>query len=116
MIGPELTKLIQPVIHFLEWLWLQTIEAALCVHRGFDEPGVAQHAQVLRHGGLRHTQPALDFSDLPLRRGQEAQDRAAVRLRDDGEHGFHVLVYYTEHIPVKAYTTRPVRRAQPSPR
>ena len=46
-LGPEPTELIQPVINLLEWLWLQTIETALCVHGGFDETGVAQHAQVL---------------------------------------------------------------------
>ena len=37
------------------------------------------------------------------RRDQQAQDRAAVRLRDDVEHGFHSLIYSYRHIRVKAY-------------
>src|SRR3989442_14562616 len=90
-IGPERTELIQPVINLLEWLWLQAIETALCVHRGFHETGLAQHAQVLGDRGLRHPQPALDLSHRLLGQDQEAQDRAAVRLRDDGERRFHGL-------------------------
>ena len=45
--GPEPAELIQPGVHFLEWLRFQPVETALCVHRGFDETGLAQHAQVL---------------------------------------------------------------------
>src|SRR2546426_512425 len=87
-IGPEPTELIQPVINLLEWLWLQAIETALCVHRGFHETGLAQ---VLGDRGLRHPQPALDLSHRLLGQDQEAQDRAAVRLGDDGERRFHAL-------------------------
>src|SRR3989442_14312237 len=52
-IGPEPAELIQPVINLLEWPWLQAIEAALRVPRGFGETGVWQHAQRLCHGRLR---------------------------------------------------------------
>ena len=45
--GPEPTELAQPGIYFPKWFWLQPVETALCVHRGFHETGVAQHAQVL---------------------------------------------------------------------
>jgi hypothetical protein len=45
--GPESTELSQPGIHLLKRFWLQSVEAALCVHRGFHETGLAQHAQVL---------------------------------------------------------------------
>jgi len=61
MLGPEPAELLQPVIHLGEGLWLQAIETALCVHRRFDEAGVAQHAQMLGHGRLRHAQPAFDL-------------------------------------------------------
>src|SRR6266576_3248187 len=87
MTGPEPTELIQPVIHLLEWLWLQAIETALCVHRGFDETGVAQHAQVLGDGRLRHPQPARDPEPpgpVPTVGGRDrapAADAAADRLQ-----------------------------------
>jgi hypothetical protein len=45
--GPEPAEQSQPGIHLLKWSWLQPVETALCVHRGFYETGVAQHAQVL---------------------------------------------------------------------
>src|SRR2546429_1584810 len=102
--GPEPAELIQPVINLLEWLWLQAIETALCVHRGFDETGVAQHAQVLGHSRLRHPQPALDLSHRLLGQDQEAQDRAAVGSAMMANADSMVLVYFTGHIRVKAYT------------
>ena len=89
--GPELAELRQPGIHLLEGFWLQAVEPALGIHRGFHETGLAQHAQVLGHGRLRHTKPTLDFSHRLLGRDQEAQDRAAVRLREDCERRFHAL-------------------------
>jgi hypothetical protein len=45
--GPEPTERSEPGIQFLKWFWLQSVETALCVHRGFHETGLAQHAQVL---------------------------------------------------------------------
>jgi hypothetical protein len=45
--GPEPAEWSQPGIHLLQWFWLQPVETALCVHRGFHEAGLAQHSQVL---------------------------------------------------------------------
>jgi hypothetical protein len=45
--GPEPTELSQPGIYLLKWFRFQTIQTALCVHRGLYETGVAQHSQVL---------------------------------------------------------------------
>ncbi len=45
--GPEATERSQPGIHLLEWCWLQPVETALCVDRGFHETGLAEHSQVL---------------------------------------------------------------------
>jgi len=42
--GPEAAELCQPAIQFLKWSRLQPVEAALCVYRGFHEPGVAEHS------------------------------------------------------------------------
>jgi hypothetical protein len=39
--GPELPERSQPGIHLLKWLGSQSIETALCVHRGFHETGLA---------------------------------------------------------------------------
>jgi len=45
--GPEPTERSQPGSDLLKWFRIQSVEAALCVHRGFHETGLAQHAQVL---------------------------------------------------------------------
>ena len=109
MSGPESAERSQPGIDLLKRFRLQSVETALCVHRGFDETGLAQHSQVLRHGRLRHTKLTLDLSNRPLRRDQEAQDRAAVRLRNDFEHRFHSL-----SIPQRAYTCQGIYRQGPA--
>ena len=97
--GPEPAELSQPGIHLLKRFRLQAVETALCVHRGFDETGVAQHAQMLGHRRLRHAKPALDLSHRLWGREQEAQDRAAIRLGNDFERRFHWL-----DIPHRVYT------------
>ena len=45
--GPEAAELSQPGIDLPQWFRFQPVETALCVHRGFHETGLAQHAQVL---------------------------------------------------------------------
>ena len=45
--GPEPTERSQPGGDLLKWFRFQAVETALCVHRGFHETGLAQHAQVL---------------------------------------------------------------------
>jgi len=60
--GPEPPELSQPGIQLPKWFRFQPVETALGVHRGFHETSLAQHAQVLGHGRLRHTQLALDLS------------------------------------------------------
>ena len=44
---PEAAELSQPGIDLLKWFRLQPVEAALRVHRGFHESGLAQHSQML---------------------------------------------------------------------
>ena len=72
MSGPEPAKRSQPVIDLLKRLRFEAVDTALRIHRGFDETRVTQHAQVLRHGGLRHTKLTLDLSDGLLTRHQKA--------------------------------------------
>jgi len=97
--GPEAAELRQPGIHLFKWFRFQPVETALCVHRGLHESGIAQYAQMFGHGRLRHMKLALDLSHRLLRRDQQTQDRAAVRLRNDFENRFHSF-----YIPYKAYT------------
>src|SRR5262249_22278577 len=82
-----------------KWFRFQPVQTALCIHRAFNETGLAQHAQVLGHGRLRHTKLTLDLSHRLSGRDQKAQYRAAVRLRNDFEYRFHSL-----YILCRAYT------------
>ena len=70
--GPEPAELSEPGIDLLKRLKPQPVETALCVHRGLDETGFAQHAQVLGHGRLRHMKATLDLSHRLFRRDEEA--------------------------------------------
>ena len=97
--GPEPAELVEPSVHLLKGLGLQPVEAALGVHGGFHEAGVAEHAEVLGDGWLRHMEPALDLTHGLLGGDEEAQDGAAVGLGNDLEGGFHGL-----DIPHHVYT------------
>ena len=88
---PEPAELGQPGINLLKGSGVKSVKTALRVHRGFHETGLAQHSQVLGHGGLRHAKLTLNLSNRLLGRDQQTQYRAAVRLRDDFENRFHSL-------------------------
>ena len=45
--GPELTERSQPGIDLLKRLRLQPVDPALCIHLGFDKPGLTQDPEVL---------------------------------------------------------------------
>jgi hypothetical protein len=90
---PEAAELSQPVIQLLKWFGFQPVEAALCVYRGFHKPGIPQHTQMLGHSGLRHSELTLNLSHRLLGRNQEAQNRAAVRLRNNFKNRFHTSLY-----------------------
>ena len=51
---PEAAELSQPGVDFLQRFGLQPVEAALGIHRGLNETCIPEHAQMLRHGRLRH--------------------------------------------------------------
>jgi hypothetical protein len=97
--GPESTEWSQPRIDLLKRFRFQAIEAALCVHCRFHEPGVAQHSQVLGDSGLGHAKLTLDLSNGLLGGDEQAQYRASVRLGNDFKNGFHTLF-----IPQHVYT------------
>lgn len=100
---PEPAEWSQPCVDLLQRFRLHPVEAPLCIHGRFHEPGITQHAQVLRHGRLRQAKLTLDFADRLFGRDEQAQYRAAVRLRNDFEDRLHIL-----YIPDKEYTCQDI--------
>lgn len=88
---PEAPERRQPRIDFLKWFRFEAVQTALRIDRRFDEARIAQDAQVLRDGRLRHVKTPLDFAHGLLREDQEVQDSAPVWLRNDIEHRFHIF-------------------------
>jgi len=101
--GPEAAEWSQPGIELLQWFGPESVKPALGVYRRFHESGIAQHAQVLGNGRLRHTKLTLDFSHGLLRRDQQAQYGATVRLGNDFEDRFHVVIYTSRRIYVSRH-------------
>ena len=95
---PQSAKRRQPGVDLLKRLRFQAIQTPLRVDGGFDEAGLAQHPEMLRHRRLRHPKLTLDLPDRLFRGDQQAEDGPAVRLRDDLEDGFHV-----RYMPRMAY-------------
>lgn len=60
---PEAPERRQPGVDLHERLGPEPIDAPLGFDARLHEAGLAQHAEVLGHGGLRHPQPALDLAD-----------------------------------------------------
>jgi hypothetical protein len=82
---PEAPERAQPGIDRHERLGPEAIDAPLGFDARLHEARLAQHAEVLGHRRLWHSQPALDLADGSLRRRQQAEDGPAARLRNDGE-------------------------------
>ena len=78
---PESSERGEPGIHFHERFGPEPVDAALRVDPRLHEARLPQHPEVFRHRGLGHPELALELPDGPLRRGQEHQQGAAVRLR-----------------------------------
>ncbi len=109
--GPEPAEGGEPGIHFLQRFGIEAINAALRVHGRVDETRLAQHAEMLGYGRLRHAQLALDLADRLFRRDEQAEDRAAVRLRDDVEDGFHEFyIPHEEYARQGIYASAAIRR------
>ncbi len=47
MTGPEAAERSEPGLELLKGFRSQPVKTTLCVHRGFHETSLAQHAQVL---------------------------------------------------------------------
>ena len=75
----------QPGVDLHERLGPDPVDAPLSFDARFDEARLAEHPEVLGHGGLRHPQLALDLADGLFRRREEAEDGPAVRLCENRE-------------------------------
>jgi hypothetical protein len=103
--GPEAAKGLKPGVDFLERFGPEPVQTALRVHGGFNEAGITKYAKVPGNGGLRQAEPAFDLAHGVLGGEKEAEDRPTVRLRQNLEHGFHVL-----YIPCLAYARQDILR------
>ena len=61
--GPDPAEGRQPGVDLLQRFGLDPVQATLSVHGGFNEAGLAQHAEMLRDARLRHSQLTLDLAD-----------------------------------------------------
>jgi len=99
-------------IHLLKWFRHQPVETVLCVHRGFHETGISQHAQVLGHGRLRHAKLSsispTDCSDETSRLKIARRLGSAMIPNTDSMSS----IYATGHIRVKVYLAKARRRLQ----
>ncbi len=107
---PEAPERGQPGIDFLQGLGPEPVETPLSIDGGFDESGVAQNAEMLRDGWLRHAQAALDLSNGLLGGDEQIEDGATVRFGDDVEDRFHASditrsVYTCQGIYKKRFET-----------
>src|SRR5690242_3297364 len=105
---PEAAERGEPRLELDQRFGPESIDAMLRLDPRLDEARVAQHAEVLGHRGLRHAELALELADRPLGRGQQAQQRSAARLGEDGERGFH-----GSYIPIWAYACQGTYASSP---
>ena len=84
---PELAVWLEPAVDVGERLGAQAVYPALRVDADFDESHIAQHAQVLRNGGLAHVERIHELADGALLLSQQVEQAPAIRLGDDLEDG-----------------------------
>jgi hypothetical protein len=77
---PEFPVAGEPLVEIGERLGADPIEAPLRIDSGFDEPGVLQYAQVLRHGRLADAEVVDEGADGLFAVPEELEDRNAPRL------------------------------------
>jgi hypothetical protein len=87
--APQLPVGREPPVHLRKPLGPQPVQAALPVRPNAHQPGVAQHAQVLRYPGLGEAEPADELAHGPLTLPKEVENAPALRLGEDVEGGVH---------------------------
>jgi hypothetical protein len=68
----------EPVVELLQGLRAEAVDALLRDRAGFDEPGIAQHAEVLGDLGLPKAEPVHDLSDRARLPPEELDDLATI--------------------------------------
>ena len=101
---PELAIALEPVVQLAQRLRAQLVEPLLRARLHVDEPGLLQHAQVLRDLRLVELQALADVVHRARPGAQQLDDAEAVGLGERGERFDHRSNMPMRHIPVKAYT------------
>src|SRR6266542_2943809 len=102
-------EFLQPRVELVEGLRPQLIDALLRDRTHVDQPGVTQHAEVLRH--LRLTQSEA-LGDLPYRArpvAEKLDDPETIRFGQGRQRGVHGVIY----IPVRIYLSRHIQELIP---
>jgi hypothetical protein len=79
-VRPDRAIGLQPVVNLDEGFWTQRVQTPLAIRAYRDEPGLAQHFEVLGHAGLAQLKALHQFSGMPLAITQQVEDLSAVRL------------------------------------
>ena len=80
---------LEPFVELLEGLGAEAVDALLRDRTSFDEPGVAQHAEVLRDLRLPKAEPVHDLPDRTRLAPEELDDLPAVGFRESAQRCLH---------------------------
>jgi hypothetical protein len=80
---PELAIGGQPCVEICEWLWPDSVQAALGGHLCLDNSGVLEDSQMLGDGGLAESETRDELADRLLTVAEQFEDREAVRVGKD---------------------------------
>jgi hypothetical protein len=97
--APDATVGLQPRVKLVEWLRAQLVDALLGNWMHLDEPGIAEHAEVLGHLRLTEPKPLGDFSHRTGPITQELDNVQSVRFGQSTQCRQHEV-----NIPQRAYT------------
>jgi hypothetical protein len=75
MSRPELSVRVEPLVEVGQGLGANSIETALRVGAGLDQPCILEHAEVLRHCRLAEGKAVDELSDRPLAVAQQLENR-----------------------------------------
>ena len=95
-VSPHLPIRLEPAVELDQRLKPDAVQTALAIGANMDEPGVAKHAEVLRHGRLTNGQPLDQCTNRALSAAQLIEDLSPAGLGDDLHRGLsgHGDKYY----------------------
>src|SRR5688572_24805324 len=96
-VRPERAVGLKPRVDLGQRLRAQRVQALLALAADVDEPGLAQHLQVLGDAGLAERQALDDVADGALADAQQVEDLATVGFGERGVGG-HPRSYYPMEI------------------